>query len=187
LIDLLSPYALLVGVTAVAMFGLHGLFYLSMKTEGDLENRVRLLVPRAGLLFFVLATATVLITAFTKEEIRERYVDDIWPIIFPAAALGALIYGRSMVLAARDFRAFVASAAMIALLIISSAAGLYPNLLISSTDPSNNLTITNSASQSNTLTVMLVVAIIGMPLVLLYTAGVYYFFRGKVALEPESY
>jgi cytochrome d ubiquinol oxidase subunit II len=187
LIDLLSPYALLVGVTAVAMFGLHGLFYLAMKTEGELENRVRRLVPRAGLIFFVLATAAVLVTELTDEEIRERYLDDIWPIVFPAAALGALIYGYFMVRAGRDFRAFVASSAMIALLLISGAAGLYPNLLISSIDEKYNLTITNSASQSNTLTVMLVVAIIGMPLVLLYTAGVYYFFRGKVSLEPESY
>jgi cytochrome d ubiquinol oxidase subunit II len=187
LIDLLSPYALLVGVTTVAMLALHGLFYLTMKAEGDLENRIRLLVPRAGVIFFVLATATVLVTALTKEEIRDRYLDDIWPIIFPAAALGALIYGRFMVLAGRDFRAFVASAAMIALLLISGAVGMYPNLLISSTNSQYNLTIDNAASQSNTLTVMLIVAIIGIPLVLLYTAGVYYFFRGKTVLEPDSY
>jgi cytochrome d ubiquinol oxidase subunit II len=187
LIDLLSPFALLVGVTTVAMLALHGLFYLSMKTEEHLEDRIRALVPRAGLLFFVLATITVLVTALTQEQVRDRYLDDIWPIIFPAAALGALVYGRQMVLAGRDFRAFVASAAMIALLLISAAAGMYPNLLISSINDDYNLTLDNAASQSNTLTVILVVAIIGIPLVILYTAGVYYFFRGKVVLEPESY
>ena len=31
------------------------------------------------------------------------------------------------------------------------------------------------------------IALIGMPFVLLYTAGVYYFFRGKVRLDDESY
>ena len=34
---------------------------------------------------------------------------------------------------------------------------------------------------------MLVVAVIGIPLILLYTAGVYYFFRGKTGLGPDSY
>jgi cytochrome bd-type quinol oxidase subunit 2 len=34
---------------------------------------------------------------------------------------------------------------------------------------------------------MLVFAIIGMPFVVLYTAGVYYFFRGRVHLDEESY
>jgi cytochrome d ubiquinol oxidase subunit II len=50
-----------------------------------------------------------------------------------------------------------------------------------------NLTITNAASQPNTLTVMLIIAVIGMPFVLLYTAGVYYIFRGKVVLAADSY
>jgi len=35
--------------------------------------------------------------------------------------------------------------------------------------------------------VMVVVAIIGLPFVLLYTAGVQYLFRGKVKLSPDSY
>ena len=82
--------------------------------------------------------------------------------------------------AAEMFRAFIASAAMIALLLISGAIGLYPNLLISTTDPAYNLTVINAASADNTLAVTLIVAVIGMPFVLLYTAGVYYFFRGKV-------
>ena len=85
------------------------------------------------------------------------------------------------------FKAFVASSAMIALLLFSGAIGLYPNLLISTIDTANNLTIDNAASARNTLQVMLVIALIGMPFVLAYTAGVYYFFRGKTELTVESY
>ena len=46
---------------------------------------------------------------------------------------------------------------------------MFPNLLISTTDPAYNLTVTNAASADNTLTVCLIVAVIGMPFVLLYT------------------
>ena len=81
----------------------------------------------------------------------------------------------------------MASGAMIGLLIVSAAIGLYPNLLISTTDSAYNLTVTNAAAAENTLTVALVVAIIGMPFVLLYTAGVYYIFRGRTTVEPEGY
>ena len=79
------------------------------------------------------------------------------------------------------------SAAMIAGLMLSIAVGMYPNLLVSTLDPQYNLTIYNAASAPNTLTVMLVFALVGMPFVLLYTAGVYYVFRGRVQLGPESY
>ena len=72
-------------------------------------------------------------------------------------------------------------------LILAAAAGLYPNLLVSTLDPAYNLTVFNAASAPNTLQVMLVIAAIGMPFVLLYTAGVYYIFRGKVKLHPGSY
>ena len=63
---------------------------------------------------------------------------------------------------------------MIVFLMLSVAVGIFPNLLISNINEQYNLTITNAASQPNTLTVMLIIAVIGMPFVLMYTAGVYY-------------
>ena len=85
-----------------------------------------------------------------------------------------------MVKRGKQFYAFVCSAILIAFSLFTVGVGLFPNLLISTTNPAYNLTIYNAASQPNTLTVMLIVAVIGMPFVLLYSAGVYYIFRGKV-------
>lgn len=65
--------------------------------------------------------------------------------------------------------------------------GLYPNLLLASNDPANSLTIVNGSSSPKTLWIMLVIAILGVPLVLAYTAGIYWVFRGKVKLEKTSY
>ena len=103
-----------------------------------------------------------------RQQITERYTNDIWPVVFPAAALLALIAAWMLVRRGEMFRAFIASSAMIALLIVSGAIGIYPNLLISTTDPAYNLTVTNAASADNTLMVCLIVALIGMPFVLLY-------------------
>jgi cytochrome d ubiquinol oxidase subunit II len=187
LIDLLTPFALLVGVTTVAMFALHGGIYLTMKTDGDLQARVRRWIPKIMVTFFVLNTLVVIATVAFRQEITQRYLADIWPVIFPAGALIALIVAWAMLRRGRDFLAFIASGTMIALLLISGAIGIFPNLLISTTNPAFNLTIFNAASAPNTLTVMLVIALIGMPIVLLYTSGVYYFFRGKTQLDTHSY
>jgi cytochrome d ubiquinol oxidase subunit II len=187
LLDLLTPFALLVGVTTIAMFAMHGAIFLTMKTEGELNARLRHLIPKLSIGFFVLNTLVVIGTVVFRDEITKRYLAEIWPVIFPALALGALIVSWYMRRTGHDFWSFVASGAMIGLLLISGAIGMFPNLLISTVDPQFNLTIYNAASADNTLTVMLVIALIGMPLVLLYTTGVYYFFRGKVVVEPKSY
>lgn len=187
LFELLNPFSLLVGVTTVAMFALHGGIYLVLKTADELQARVRRLMPRLMVVFFILNTLVVLAIVAARPEITDIYLTAIWPVIFPAAALAALILSWWMLRKGSDFWAFIASGAMIALLLISGAVGMFPNLLISTTNPAYNLTIYNAASAENTLTVMLIIALIGMPIVLLYTSGVYYFFRGKTSLGTDSY
>jgi cytochrome d ubiquinol oxidase subunit II len=187
LIDLLTPFALLVGVTTVAMFATHGAIYLTMKTEGELHARIERILPRLIGAFFVLNTLVVVAMVMFHQHITERYTSDIWPVIFPAGALVALAAAWFFLRAGQPFRAFLSSSAMIALLLISGAVGIFPNLLISTTDPAYNLTITNAASADNTLVVCLIFAVIGIPFVLLYTAGVYYIFRGKATVGPDSY
>ena len=45
----------------------------------------------------------------------------------------------------------------------------------------------NAASSQKTLKIMLIIAIIGMPFVIAYTASIYWIFRGKVKLDRFSY
>ena len=135
LVDLLTPFALLVGMTTVAMFAMHGSLYLVLKTSGDLQARVKRAAPALMATFFVLNTLVVIAMVLDKQDITKRYVEDIWPVIFPAAALVSLIVAWRAMRLGREFVAFVGSAATIALLLISGAIGMFPNLLISTTDP----------------------------------------------------
>ena len=140
------------------------------------------------IVFFVLNTLVVVaMRAVRPADHRPVPEHDIWPVIFPAAALVALIAAWRFVRRGDDFRASCASSATIALLLISGGVGLYPNLIISTIDPAYNLTIFNAASADNTLVVALIFALIGMPFVLLYTAGVYYIFRGKTVVDTHGY
>lgn len=187
LLEMLNPYALLIGVTTVAMLALHGALYLGMKTEGELQERATRSVPSLMVAFAALLALCFVATVAFRSHLTTNFQTYIWPLIFPLGAVIALALAWRLVQRRRYMKAFVASAAMIALLVMTVSAGMFPNMLISNIDAAHNLTVYNAASADNTLTVMLVIALIGMPIVLLYTAAVYYIFRGKVRLDSRSY
>ena len=140
------------------------------------------------IVFFVLNTLVVDRAGAVPPEhhgaLSRRHLAGHLPDRAPLVALGA---AWCFVRSGQPFRAFLASSAMIGLLLISGGVGLYPNLIISTIDPAYNLTIFNAASAENTLVVTLIVAVIGIPFVLLYTAGVYYIFRGKTVVDTHGY
>lgn len=187
LIELLTPFNLLVGVTTVAMFAMHGALYLIMKTGDELQTRIRGMLPWLMGLFVVLNTVMVVFSIALDLPFTHRYLEQLWPVIFPAAALAAMAAVWYLVQRQRFFWAFVASSVMILFLIVAGGIGMHPNLIISSVDQAYNLTIFNAASEEPTLIVALIIALIGMPFVLLYTAGVYWIFQGKVSVDSTSY
>jgi len=63
---------------------------------------------------------------------------------------------------------------------------LFPDVMISTIDPDYSLTIYNSASSPYTLQIMTIVALIFVPLVLLYQGWTYWIFRKRIKSEPQS-
>ncbi len=57
---------------------------------------------------------------------------------------------------------------------------LYPRVMVSSTDPSYSLTVTNTSSSPYALKVMTVVAVIFLPIVIVYQAWSYHVFRKRI-------
>jgi cytochrome d ubiquinol oxidase subunit II len=88
-----------------------------------------------------------------------------------------LVYDR------RDGFAFAATAVTMASCIISIFVGLYPNVMVSSTNPAYNLTVHNTASPHYALTAMTVVVVIFLPIVLAYQCWTYYVFRRRISRE----
>ena len=184
---LLNPYSLLMGLTTVALFAMHGSIYLLMKTEGEVHDEVRKWVKPAMLAFIVLYVmltfATVLYIPHIGETLREH------PYLGVLALLSIVTMADipREISKKRDGHAFLASMATIALMMSLFAAGMFPYMVLSNPDPAHSLTIYNSASSPKTLEIMLIIAAIGMPMVLTYTISIYWIFRGKVKLTPTSY
>lgn len=186
-IGLLNPYAILVGVTTVALFMMHGAIYGVMKTEGELHDKLRGWVNNS-IIFFVICYATVTMTTLIYYPHMVENFRAV-PLLFVVAILNMLAIANipREISKGRDFRAFISSAASIAALLLIFAIGIFPNIVYSNPNPEYSLTLYNAASSEKTLTVMLIIALIGIPFVFAYTITIYWIFRGKVKINEMSY
>jgi len=187
LFGLLNPYALLIGVLSLAMFLMHGATYLTLKTGGALQERMVRLAGNLWVGYVVMFIVGSVATFFAAPWIYRGPGPSI-PTLVCVAALLAAEFVLPLALRDRRFgRAFLASSVAIAAQIGLAAAALYPRLVPARPDLGRSLTIFNSASSPRTLTTMLIIALIGMPFVVAYTAVIYRVFRGKTVLGEESY
>ncbi|MFQ5729532.1 MAG: cytochrome d ubiquinol oxidase subunit II, partial [Waddliaceae bacterium] len=187
-LDLLNPYALLVGFFAITIFAVHGLIYILMKTEGELHDRMRRWVKPSVLLFITFYILTTAATLIFYPHMREAM--EIRPVFYLVAVINALAVGNILWQSSRgyDGRAFISSCVNIVCLMTLYAIGTYPNMVRAVNDPSNvSVTIQNAASSPATLKILLLMVIIGLPLVAGYTFAIYWVFRGKVKLHSTSY
>ncbi len=188
LTDLLSPYALLIGVLTAAMFCMHGSIYLMMKTEGEFHDRMRRWVNPSIIFFIMCYALTTMATLIYMPHMTTAIKDR--PLFFLIAILNMMAIANipREIYHGRDGRAFASSCLNIICLFGLFAVGMYPNVVRAINDPENlSLTIYNSASSVKTLEILLLMAVIGIPLVIGYTTAVYWIFRGKVKLTPTSY
>lgn len=186
-LEFLNPYALMVGMTTVALFSMHGAIYLTMKTEGRLFAKVTLLLRRAIIFFVVSFSIITLYTLIYIPHLSDDFKQS--PALFIVPVLAFLSIANVPRLAAKRKyrRAFIFSSITVALLLVLVAIELYPVMIISTIDPQYDLTIYNAASSEKSLKIMLIMAAIGTPMVAAYTAFVFWTFRGKVKLDETSY
>ena len=184
---LLKPYPLLLGITTVALFMMHGSIYAVMKTEGEFHDKVRSWVNNCIIFFVICYAVTTMVTLLYVPHMAARLREHPW--LFSVAVINMLAIANipREFHHARDWRAFLSSClAMISLMTLFGLE-MYPNLVFSSPDAANSLTIYNAASSQKTLGIMLIIALIGLPVVLTYTVSIYWIFRGKVKLDRMSY
>lgn len=184
---LIRPYPILVGITTVALFAMHGATYALLKTEGELYETIRRWTFWALSYFAVCYVVLTISTVFAAPHMIERFKSHPWLFLIPAINAASIVTFWRKVRRGEARHAFAASCVCIAALLSVFAIGVYPNLVRSYPDPSQSLTILNASSSPNTLAIMLTIAIIGMPIVLAYTLLIHYLFRGKVKLEKSGY
>jgi cytochrome bd ubiquinol oxidase subunit II len=185
--SLFGTYPLLVGALTAALFAMHGALYLCLKVpHGPLLDRVKEWAWHTWGVFLVLYVLVTIYTLLFVPRAVENVQSAPWLVMI--AVLNVLAIANIPRAVYKDSlgQAFLSSCMAILLLVGLFGAAQFPNL-VTANNEETSLTIYNAASSEATLTIMLIIALIGMPLVLTYTAVVYWTFRKRVKLEPTSY
>lgn len=186
-LSFLNPYALLVGVTTLSMFMVHGAIYLTMKTEGRLFVKVNRLLWWAIGFFIICFLILSITTLLYLPHLSDRFFSDYWLFIVPVLMFLSIANIPRLVTKKKFVHAFLFSALTMSFALVLVAIELYPVLLLSTSEVSNSITVYNAAASQKSLGIMLRIAAIGGPLVLAYTVFVYKTFWGKVKLDEMSY
>ena len=172
---LLHPYALLGGLTTLALFLTHGTSFLALRTTGELHDRARALARRVAPLASALIVAFLAWTAVDESFAPGRVI--IALVAGLAAVLMPVLIRRS------DTVGFAGTALAVGTLTVTLAAALFPNALPSSSNHAFDLTLVSASSSHYTLVVMTVVAVIFVPIVIAYQSWTYWVFRHRLGRE----
>jgi cytochrome d ubiquinol oxidase subunit II len=172
--DLLNPYALLGGVTTLALFAFHGAIFLALKTRGPVRAAARTVAGRAGVATVVAGTAFLLWT----QVAHGKTATWITATVAATALVVALVLNRR----GREGWAFLATALSIVAVTATLFTNLYPYVLPSTVDSAYGLTVTSAASTPYTLKIMTWVAVFFTPIVLAYQSWTYWVFRKRLSV-----
>ncbi len=180
LFTLLNPYGLIGGVASLALFTLNGAIFLTLRTKGAFLDQCRSV---AQLLSWI---APVIVFAFLAWTYLNAVANDetgIVPGFIPITAVVLVVATPFLVHARREGWAFLTTVLSIALITATMFLNLYPRVMPSSIDKAYDLTIWNTSSTHYTLAVMSIVAIVMVPIVLLYQGWTYYVFRQRLSSD----
>ena len=175
LLTLFNPYGLAGGLFFLALFALHGAGWQVLKLDGAASERARALTRLLWPLTTLLAVIFLLLSAFST-RLWQNYA--AFPALFvvPLLAVIAILSIRVFMARGRWGASFLASLATILFAVLFGVIGLYPNLLPSTLDPAFSISIYNGASSHLTLRIMLAVALVFVPVVIIYQGWVYRLF-----------
>lgn len=203
--ELFTPFSLLCGLLSVSMLTVQGACFLSIKTEGDIQRRIKKILnilPFINVALFAIGglmlqkidgyEITKILSnsadsnPLNKEVSRQagawlnNYSTYKWFIIAPILGFAGQIFAMILSHFKHDVKAFIASS--LSVLGIISTVGLtcFPFILPSSLNPNSSLTLWDASSSYHTLVVMFIAALIFVPLIISYTSYVFMVLRGKV-------
>jgi cytochrome d ubiquinol oxidase subunit II len=181
--NLLNPYALSAGLLTTISFTLLGAIFLALKAEDPIKTRAQNLALRLWIPSVVILIAVIGFTYSQTDILTKLGVN---PGVIPIGAVLASLITGYFIYRKQFGWAFILDSLASALTVITVFMLLYPRVMVSSLNPEWSLTIFNTSSSPYTLQVMTIVAVIFVPIVLVYQGWTYWVFRKRVSNNPEK-
>lgn len=180
--DLLSPYTLISGLVTLSVFLTHGALFLNLKSTDPIRSRALAVTKKVGpvatvFVFLFIAGTYAWTDAFASLGVN--------PGLVPLISLGSLLAAGALIHREHPGWAFVMTCVTIAASTATIFMALFPRVMVSSLNPAWSLTIYNASSTPYTLKIMSVVALVFVPLVLVYQGWTYWVFRQRVAVDSR--
>jgi cytochrome bd ubiquinol oxidase subunit II len=175
--DFINVYSLWGGITVTLLCFLHGLHFLTLKTDGALRHQSAQWAKKV--VWAVLGALVVFVglSWFMTDIFEERLVPElILVVLIVLAYVLSYFFNKQK----REGWAFSMTGLGLAFTVSAIFVGLFPRVMISSIDKAFDLTVYNAASGEYSLKIMTIVALTILPFVLGYTIWSYYVFRKRV-------
>jgi cytochrome d ubiquinol oxidase subunit II len=179
---LLNPYSLVGGITTLLIFTLHGSLFLSLKLTDKLLEKVRNVAKKIWLPATLFLFAYFILGYFDTDMFSKFGID---PGAIPIFAGLAILSVGYLIKIQKLGWAFVMTGITIIFSTITIFMGLFPRVMVSSTNQDWSLTIYNASSSPYTLKVMTYIAIFFVPIVLAYQAWTYWVFRKRISTKDK--
>ncbi len=173
---LLNPYALVVGVFALAVLALHGATFVMLRIEGAPSDRARTLYGGLWIIALILFLSVSVATSF----VHSRLLAMPWIDGIGALSLISFLWSRVAVWRGRAVEAFAGSCAFIVALLASAAGTLYPYLIPAYPAGRGGLSIFDASPSSAALVTGFAVIVVGLVGVIVYSSIVWRQFSTKV-------
>jgi cytochrome d ubiquinol oxidase subunit II len=184
-IDFFNPYAILIGLLALSMIITHGAVYLRVRATEKLAAKATQWAKFGIISFLAISASSLVISLLFHPHIQDNYLE--FPLLLIIPTIGFIFIGLTVYYIWNEKDAkitFLLSSLSIAFSILGAGIAIYPNLVFSSLNDAYSLTIHNASATDTGLLVMLIVALIALPLILVYTLWVYRMMGTK--LEEED-
>jgi cytochrome bd ubiquinol oxidase subunit II len=184
---LFNPFAVVIGLVALAMFTNQGAAWAALKTRGKVrESAIRARWVSGWVLLGLVAGATLTAAFLAEAHFRALAAR---PLGLIAIALVVVGIGVQQTLGGlgHDRPAFLAASLSVAGLVGVWTVGSFPALVRASNGAAMSLTVASAAAPHGSLVAMTVVGGVGIPLVAVCLTLVYRVFRGKGEAVGKGY
>lgn len=179
--DWLHPFSVLTGIGLVFGYALLGAGWIVLKSEGTLRDwAYRRIGWLAAIVFVLLGLAfTVSLTVDAGAVAQSHLRDRAWGLVFPVAAIAALGSAVMSARARRDGLTFALTVLFVLASYLTLGVMFWPYMVPYA------ITVGKAAAPEASLSFMFYGGVVVLPVIAIYTAGVYWVFRGKIQQESE--